>query len=719
MVAFLFLARKTLFVGSLAVLSACSQNQYTLYVGDGSLSLSNKEADRPVTAVDLLNLRDIGGHFGSISISPDGRWAAFQVQRPSIDKNDYETSWRVLSIDDPKIVYDLGDGGQVILDGEEIGFIGGARSEPKIQWSPNSQWIAFQRKSDGDVNLWRVRKDGRQLEQISTDAPQISAFRWSSDSTKLFVFAGDAKQAVQERLEREASRGYLYDDRFMLLYSTSPSFGVPRLLSPQTSLSVYALNSNQKRIATAAETKEFDQLQKQPEPEISDRPSSVRKVATSNVSGRLAWLQNEDPSTFAGYYPPLTVYAHQSDGGVAKCMANECVGRIEDVFWSKENGDVLFVRREGIRHLSTAIYTWNVNTPDVRQVLKTEDLIAQCGSAIGGLVCIHEGATTPRRIVQVDVNKGTISELFDPNPEFDFFQYPFIEKIVWQNANNENAAGHLVYPLNYQSGTRYPLVIVQYRSRGFLRGGVGNEYPILPLSAAGFFVLRFERPEKIDAGQRLGDPWTFERAYWGEDIWERISALSALEIIVDDLTDRGLIDPKKVGITGLSDGAETVWYAMIHSDKFAAAAASDGGWSPIWYHLVNSGLRKNYLSFAAELPPIAEGKFDRWRLISPEFHADKIDTPILVQVADHELVQSAAGIAALQDAGQPIEAYVFPDEYHIKWQPKHKLAVYNRTIDWFNFWLRNVEDPDPEKAAQYDRWRKLRELRDQNVRPLN
>ena len=709
MVAFAILMRKILFVGYLAALIACSQNQHTLYVDDDLLTLRKEEFDRPVTTADLLNLRDIGGHFGSISVSPDGRWAAFQVQRPSTEKNDYDTSWHVLSIADPNIVYDLGDGGQVILDGEEVGFIGGARSEPKIQWSPDSQWLAFQRKSDGDVNLWRVRKDGRRLEQITTDAPQISAFRWSSDSNKLFVFAGDAKQAVQERRAKEASRGYLYDDRFTPLYSTSPSFGV----APNASLSVYALNSSQRRAATAAEIKKFNQLQKQPERDREASSASVRKVAPSNVSNRLAWLQNEDPSTFAGYYPPLTVYAHQSDGGVAKCMANECVGRIEDVFWSKRTDEVLFVRREGIRHLETAIYAWDVVKSDVRQVLKTEDLIAQCDSAIEGLVCIHEGATMPRRIVQVDTNKGTISELFDPNPEFKFFQYPFIEKLMWQNADDEDAAGHLVYPLNYQLGKRYPLVIVQYRSRGFLRGGVGNEYPILPLSAAGFFVLRFERPEKIDAGQRLGDPWAYERAYWGEGIWERTSALSALEIIIDDLAERELIDPKKVGITGLSDGAETVWYAMIHSNKFAAAAASDGGWSPIWYHLVNSGLRKNYLSFAAELPPIAEGNFDRWRLIAPEFHSDRINTPILVQVADHELIQSAPSISALKDAGQPIEAYVFSNEFHIKWQPKHKLVVYNRTIDWFNFWLRDVKDSDPEKTAQYERWHRMRHSKNQ------
>jgi hypothetical protein len=28
-------------------------------------------------------------------------------------------------------------------------------------------------------------------------------------------------------------------------------------------------------------------------------------------------------------------------------------------------------------------------------------------------------------------------------------------------------------------------------------------------------------------------------------------------------------------------------------------------------------------------------------------------------------------------------------------------------VDWFRFWLKNEEDPDPAKAEQYKRWREL------------
>jgi hypothetical protein len=35
-----------------------------------------------------------------------------------------------------------------------------------------------------------------------------------------------------------------------------------------------------------------------------------------------------------------------------------------------------------------------------------------------------------------------------------------------------------------------------------------------------------------------------------------------------------------------------------------------------------------------------------------------------------------------------------------------------RNLDWFRFWLKGEEDPDPAKAEQYARWRELRKLQE-------
>jgi hypothetical protein len=38
------------------------------------------------------------------------------------------------------------------------------------------------------------------------------------------------------------------------------------------------------------------------------------------------------------------------------------------------------------------------------------------------------------------------------------------------------------------------------------------------------------------------------------------------------------------------------------------------------------------------------------------------------------------------------------------------VTIYNRNVDWFTFWLKDYEDPDPAKTQQYERWRELRKL---------
>ncbi len=89
-------------------------------------------------------------------------------------------------------------------------------------------------------------------------------------------------------------------------------------------------------------------------------------------------------------------------------------------------------------------------------------------------------------------------------------------------------------------------------------------------------------------------------------------------------------------------------------------------------------------------------------------NAARIDTPLLLQVSDNEFRLALEAYAALREQGQPVEMYVYPGEFHTKDQPVHRLAVYQRNLDWFSFWLQHREDPAPAKRAQYMRWEAMR-----------
>lgn len=686
---------------------ACSAQSISQSSTVGLEEKDSPDIARRIETADLISVRDIG----SKAVSPNGLRIAFKVQQKVVKTNDYKSGWYVLSLHGAASAVFVGEAGDVVFANEETGLLSGVIDAVRPVWSPDSEWIVYRLRKDGEVQLWRSRYDGSVQEQLTHNEADVIDYKWSTHGDGLLFTVGQNRIDHRANQETEAANGYLFDNRFVVGYDVAPAFRSATragIFAQPEAPAVWVLewDISAERPATPEEEGEFGSLGSIALPDNDER--SLLSSVVEPDSGRVAWLENEKPSTNAGYRAPLTVFGQNTQRVAVRCSKPECHGQLESLAWAPNGEDVFFIRRDGPNYLRRKLLAWTPDTGHLRVLAETDDLITDCERAVSTLVCLHEGWTSPRTIIDVDPATGIIRILFDPNPNFQDLQFTRVEKLSWRGKSGRSAAGHLVYPVGYEQGTQYPLVIVQYRSRGFLRGGVGDEYPIHPLAAQGFFVLSFERPEKHDVNERIGDPWELEKHYWGKDFWEKSSALAALESMIDELTKQSLVDPDRVGITGLSDGAETLWFAMIHSDKFAAAAASDGSWSPSWYYLVNAEIRANYFAKAAELPAPASGDLLRWRQISAEFHADTIDTPILLQVADHELVHSAASIGALQDAGQPIEAYVFPDEYHIKWQPKHKLVVYNRTIDWFNFWLRDVEDPDREKAEQYARWRKLR-----------
>jgi dipeptidyl aminopeptidase/acylaminoacyl peptidase len=97
-----------------------------------------------------------------------------------------------------------------------------------------------------------------------------------------------------------------------------------------------------------------------------------------------------------------------------------------------------------------------------------------------------------------------------------------------------------------------------------------------------------------------------------------------------------------------------------------------------------------------------------WRQLSLSVNARRISTPILLQLADDEYLDSLESFTSLREAGAPVDMFVFPGEHHIKWQPAHRLAIYRRSLDWFDYWLREMRSPAADRQKDLDTWDKLR-----------
>lgn len=666
-----------------------------------------QRASRSVSFRDILTLRDIEG----FSVSPDERLAIFQIREANIDANGYDTAWYVMPTDGTSRPVRLAPAGTPIQPRYQ-GRVNGYIDRPAPIWSPDSRVVYYLRQQDGETQLWRSRLEGGATERVNSVESDVVRFVLTSDGVQLLLETQPTQAQADEALAVEGQSGFLYDNRFFPSYSRTPTLPRDAAFLPgagaTTASQVAARRVVVHNLATGAEAPagepdqaEFERLTSSQPP---DRPNARSPFA--NAYGARAWTEARDPER-QGVLPPVTVVAQRAnDAEPIVCQARECTGQAIAGMWWRDGREVMFVRREGDVLEDRALYVWNPGEAAPRLVLRTDDLFASelaCAVAQRRLLCLYEEPARPGRLVAIDPDTRRVETLFDPNPEFaDFNIGREPQRLRFESSTGVITHGYLVLPPRHRRG-RLPLVIVTYRCAGFLRGGVGDEYPIFPFAAEGFAVLCFNTPSEDFERMAVADGRAYRQ--WsrgpGDPMKRRVQ--EALDAAVDQLSAVGVIDPDRVGLTGLSYGAETVSFALFRMRNLRAAIASGLGYEPLDYYLYGPAGRDFLRDRGWDPSPAGQ---ERWRGFSLSLNADQVRAPLLINVGEYEMFSSLQPVTALEDAGRPVEMYVFPNESHIKVEPVHRLAIYQRNIDWMNFWLRDAETGSD--AAQYERWRRLR-----------
>ena len=662
-------------------------------------TVQDKPAGRPVqrdvTARDLIELRYIGepspAHlFGAspLGVSPDGAEVALVLAKPDLASNGECRALLVLDIASG-VVRTIDTGGERMSESFPIRGVRITDGWPDIVtpiWSPDGRKVGYLKRVGGIVQLWIARADGQGATPITSGSADIENWTWAPDGRSLIYATRSGQAAAAASIDREGHSGYLYDAKIW------PDWGPTPLSASDAPLDVVVSDeTGATRMANGAERQLLA---------ARGLPGQAGDDTMVSVSGRKA-LTKLDPRSELG---PRRLTVIDKDGSVVACDAPACRDGVVQIWW--DGATLLYLHREGWANEATALYRWTPRNGAPRRVFVTTDTLLGCRFA-RWLICTEENATTPRRIAAYDVKAGTKRVLFDPNPQFAGIRLGHVERLRVTNAYGLPSWADLVLPPGYKSGAPLPTIVVQYHSRGFLRGGTGDEYPIFLFAARGYAVLSLERPP----GYRSNDPtittYAQLNAVGAKDWMERRNLFSSVRRSIEMAVSRGFADPARIGITGLSDGTSTVQFAMVNSKAFAAASISSGLFAPTL--VMTDGIGWADYNKSLGYPPLTKPDTAFWKPMSFAENADAITTPLLIQMADREYLQGLEGFTALREAGKPVELYVFPDEYHNKRQPIHRLAVYRRNLDWFDFWLRDREDPDPAKAAQYRRWRAMRQ----------
>lgn len=621
-------------------------------------------SSRPVQPRDLLEIRDFGssavseGLAPGFATSPDGQALVVQVRRAEADSNTYCQA---------VLLYDLWDSGaspRVLNIGgefvrEHINLYGlqpfptGMSLALTPKWSPDGRWIAFLRRENGVTRLLVVSPNTGDAEAVSPSATDVVDFHWDSQGSAITFETSEIDSHEQKRSRDESRSGYRYDLRFWTLATTVP----------------------------------FEETERRREHYRAVLPSSGawKDARVENIllqvdrrSNDIAFIETD--ATPLGAYQ-TRIHA-RLNGQIYRCADATCTSAAA-AWFSSSLGRVIFLRREGFASATTGIYAWTPGPDTPTKIGETDDALTGC-QLERNLICGREASLRPRDIAEIDLRTGSIRSLVDLNPEWKSLNPVRVTRLRWTNPVGLEAIGDLVLPAATEATKPYPLVVVQYDTRGFLRGGTGDEYPIQAIAAAGFAVLSVSRPLDYQiAMARRGRPVSRREA-----IEKRLDRASVHSSLIEGIRQAAQIvdlDNSHFAITGLSDGASASTYALIHSKIFSLALLSTCCEDPqITMTSIGPSYERKLETRGYEFQ--FEENWPGWKRSSLAMNAERICARIVIQAADREARMALASYASLRRAGVDIEMFVFPDEHHIKWQPAHRMAIYQRSLSELAHW---------------------------------
>lgn len=654
-------------------------------------------ARQPLTPDDLVRLRDIGPpepqyYFSPLfTVSPDGRSAAFQLRQADPKRNAYCLAMVIVDLAGgapPRIVDEGGEYIQQTIDLRGIAAI--PSGLPRVitpRWSPDGKWIAFLKRTGQTTQVWRALADGTGSARLTDAASDVVDFRIGAGGTTIVYATRPDIERQRRAIAKDGLNGWHYDHRFAPFISREPQPTTPA----DRYVELIDIESGRVRAATPAEAA--------PAAVGDDLPAGPGAAIPTNVAGIEILATNLSATAKAG-----SLKAHLPDGSTASCTAAPCEGARRPWWANASRRHVRFLRTEGWAAASTAIYEWDVRSGAVRRLYRTDDLLTSCTPGAASLICLMHSSLVAGQLIRLDPGTGKRDVLFDLNPEIAHRALGKVERLHFRNAFGTESVADLVFPVGYHAGVRYPMIVVQYDTRGFLRGGTDDEYPIQAFANRGYAVLSFKRPQSMSSKAAKD----FEQA--GrldlEHFADRRNVHSSLETAMKLVIGKGIADPERIGITGLSDGSTTVEWALIHSKLFAAAAMSSCCFDTTLVADVGPTASRHFL--AEGYPGVLRRNDPFWKDVALEVNAQRISTPILMNASEEEFTGALLTYTALREAGVAVDLFEYPGEFHARWQPAHRLATYRRSLDWFDFWLRGVRSSAPERQAELKEWDRLK-----------
>ncbi|HEX7113965.1 MAG TPA: prolyl oligopeptidase family serine peptidase [Steroidobacter sp.] len=297
--------------------------------------------------------------------------------------------------------------------------------------------------------------------------------------------------------------------------------------------------------------------------------------------------------------------------------------------------------------------------------------------------------------------EGTFTELLALNSHMASVAEGQRIPITYHDYDGNALNAIALLPVGYEAGKRYPLVVWVYAGRvysgldNYALNKISDYYLNLQLLAArGYVVLLPSIP--LERGK--SDPL--------------LDAPKAVLPAIDEMIDRGIVDPDRIAVMGHSYGGYTVYALLANTDRFKAAVALAGLANLVSEHGqfdVRLGHDESPLRLMSSVLSSANAQGDPgkgyspyenrwfWERNNPINYADRMTTPLLIVQGDVDHVSVAQGeemFTALYRLGRRVEFARYWGEAHNFVSPANITDLWKRLYDWFDTWLNVPRDAE-------------------------
>ncbi len=629
-----------------------------------------------------MQIKSIAG----TDISPDGQFIAYAVREPAMEgeKSEYVQQIWVSAVN--------GSGNFQYTRHEKSSFA------PAV--SPDGQYLAFI-SSRGEKNqVWIMRLMGGEPRPITDEPNGIQSFQWSPDGKTIAFLKTDEdtedeeKQKKEKRYVIQVDQNFKYNHLYVIdPFDESEDLVAQRLTSGPFHITSFDWSPDSKQLVFSH--KEDPRINtSRIDAEISVVPADSGAIKTI--------VSRPGPDTHPKFSPDGQHIVFQSTGGQM-----EPIG-LSDLYITDPRGEnIISLAHTPDRNASIIDWSADGNYVYVQESHHTSRVAMKVSttpnsnespmiiSSINGvsssfdinhssntLAYVYQTTNQAPEVYISDLAGVVPKKISSINSTLHLPKMGETEVITWTSSDGLEVEGLLTYPIGYQVGEKYPLVLQIHGgpagvfSQSFTGGP--SIYMTQYFAQQGMAILRPNPRGSTGYGK------DFRYANfkdWGFGDYEDLMSG------VDKIIDMGIANEQKMAVMGWSYGGYLTSYLVTKTDRFKAASMGAG--LPNLISMVNTTDIPDYLvgHFGNEF----WNDYDTYEKHSAMYRIRNVTTPTQIIHGEKDLrvpfTQGQEFYTALSRRGVATEMIVLPRTPHGPREPKLLMEVSPRILDWFSKYI--------------------------------